>query len=34
MVGLEKGPNCPNLARDGLFTFVISAGSKPKMVFY
>ena len=25
MVGVEYGPNCPNWARDGLFTLVISA---------
>ena len=25
MVGVEKGPNCPYWARDGLFTTVISA---------
>ena len=24
MVGVEQGPNCPNWARDGLFTLVIS----------
>ena len=25
MVGVDSGPNCPNWARDGLFTLVISA---------
>ena len=25
MVGVDLGPNCPNLAHDGLFTLVISA---------
>ena len=25
MVGVEKGPNCPKWARDGLFTLVINA---------
>ena len=25
MVGVEEGLNCPNWARDGLFTLVISA---------
>ena len=25
MVGVEKGRNCPNWSRDGLFTLVISA---------